>query len=189
LLDDFSPLDWHSHVFNNCSPEAIMRMLIFVMLTIFIMFACAQPQPAPMTPQEQGVAKKGLTEAVNAIIQGLEKMDAEVLFQSYSNSPDFILFTTDGSMADYQLAKSHNAAWFKSLSLLKVTTVKEEFRFLPGNDVVCAWRATFAMILKTGRELKMDFAITFVFNKSENRWKVVYQQTSAIQPAPEKPSN
>ena len=166
-----------------------MRTNLIVTLTTFILFGCAQPQPAPMTPQEQEVAKKELTEAVNVIIQGLEKMDAEVLFQSYSNSPDFILFTTDGSMADYQLAKSHNAGWFKSLSSLKVTTVKEEFRFLSGNVVVCAWRATFAMTLKTGGEPKMDFAITFVFNKSENRWKVVYQQTSALPPVQEKPNN
>ena len=142
-----------------------------------------------MTPQEQEAAKKELAEAVNAIIKGLETMDAEVLFQSYSNSPDFILFTTDGTMADYQLAKSHNAGWFKSLSSLKVATVKEEFRFLPGNVVVCAWRATFAMTFKAGGEPKMDFAITFVFKKSENRWKVVYQQTSVLPPAPEKPSN
>jgi uncharacterized protein (TIGR02246 family) len=166
-----------------------MKTNLIVTLFLFILFGCAQPQPAPMTPQEQAIAKKEITEVVNAIIQGLEKMDAEVLFQSYSNSPDFILFTTDGSMVDYQLAKSHNAGWFKSLSSLKVTTVKEEFRFLPGNVVICAWRATFDMTLKTGGEPKMDFAITFVFNKSENRWKVVYQQTSALPPAPEKPTN
>ena len=66
--------------------------------------------------------------------------------------------------------------------------MKEEFRFLPGNVAVCAWRATFNMTFKTGGEVKMDFAITFVSNKSENRWKVVYQQTSALLPAPEKPT-
>jgi len=142
-----------------------------------------------MTPQEQESAKKELTEVVTAIIQGLEKMDAEVLFESYSNSPDFILFTTDGSMADYQLAKSHNAGWFRSLSSLKVATVKEEFRFLPGNVAVCAWHATFDITFKTGGEAKMDFAITFVFNKRENRWKVLYQQTSALPPALEKPQS
>ena len=166
-----------------------MRTNLIVTLTLFILLGCAQPQPAPMAPQEQEAAKKELTEAVNAIIQSLEKMDAEALFESYSNSPDFILFATDGSMADYQLAKSHNAGWFKSLSSLKVATVKEEFRFLPGNVVVCAWHATFDMTLKSGGEPKMDFAITFVFNKTENRWKVVYQHTSALPPAPEKSNN
>jgi ketosteroid isomerase-like protein len=166
-----------------------MKTNLVVPLFLFILFGCAQPQPVPMTPQEQEIAKKELTGTVNAIIQGLEKMDAEVLFQSYSNIPEFILFTTDGSLADYQLAKSHNAGWFKSLSSLKVATVKEEFRFLPGDVVICAWRATFDMTLKTGIETKMDFAITFVFNKSNNRWKVVYQQTSVLPPAPEKPTN
>jgi hypothetical protein len=166
-----------------------MKTNLIVTLFLFILFGCAQPQPALMTPQEQEIAKKEITEAVNAIIQGLEKMDAEVLFQSYSNSLEFILFTTDGSIADYQLAKSHNAGWFKSLSSLKVVTVKQEFRFLPGNAVICAWRAMFDMTLMTGGESKMDFAITFIFNKSENRWKVVYQQTSALPPVSERPTN
>jgi len=141
-----------------------------------------------MTPQEQEAAKKELTEAVNAIIQGLEKLDAEVLFQTYSDSPNFILFTTDGTMADYRMAKNHNAEWFKLLSSLKVTTVKEEFSFLSGNVVVCAWRATFDMTFKAGGSPKMDFAITFIFNKIDNHWKVGYQQTAALPPAPEKPT-
>jgi len=165
-----------------------MKTNILITLALLILFGCAKPQPSPMTSQEQEAAKKELTEVVNAIIQGLETMDAEVLFQSYSNSPDFILFTTDATMADYQMAKNHNAEWFKSLSSLKVTTVKEEFRLLQDNVAVCAWHATFDMTFKAGGSPKMDFAITFIFNKIENHWKVVYQQTSILPPVPEKPT-
>ncbi len=146
-------------------------------------------QLTPVIPQGQETAKNEIKGAVNAIIQGLEKLDAEVLFQSYSNSPDFILFTTDGTMADYRVAKNHHVQWFKSLSSLKVTTVADEIRFLSGDVAVCAWHAKFAMTLKTGGEPKGDFAITFVFKKIDNHWKVVYQQTSALPPAQEKPSN
>jgi hypothetical protein len=165
-----------------------MKTNLFVTLAMLFFLGCAKPQPDPMTPQEKETVKTEITEALNGIIQGLEKMDAEVLFQLYSNSPDFILFTTDGSMTDYQAAKNHHVGWFKSLSSLKVTTVADEFRLLPGNVVVCAWHATFAMTLKTGGEPKIDFAVTFIFNKIDNHWKVVYQQTSALPPAQEKPS-
>ncbi len=167
--------------------EVEMKIGLIITLAFFLLFGCVRSQAAPVNPGEQEIAKKELAEAVNAIIQGLEKMDAEVLFQSYSSTPDFILFTTDGSMADYQAAKNHHVAWFKSLSSLKVTTVANEFRLLPGTIGVCAWRARFEMALKSGGEPKVDFAITFIFNKIDNHWKVVYQQTSALPPAKEKP--
>jgi ketosteroid isomerase-like protein len=154
------------------------KILITVLALIFVLFVgCAKSNQAVMTPQEQDAAKKELTEAINTIIEGLEKMDAEALFQSYWNAHDFVLFTTDGLMIDYQAAKEHHVGWFTSLSSLKVTTVAEEFRFLPGNATVCAWRATFDLKPKAGGEQKMDLAITLVFNKIDNHWKVVYQQT------------
>jgi uncharacterized protein (TIGR02246 family) len=165
-----------------------MKTNVFVTFALFCFVVCPQASAALTIPQDQETGKQELKGVVNAIMQGLEKLDAEVLFQSYSNSPDFILFTTDGTTADYRAAKNHHVQWFKSLSSLKVTTVADEFRFLSGNVAVCAWHARFAMTLKTGGEPKVDFAITFVFNKIDNRWKVVYQQTSALPPAQEKAS-
>lgn len=165
-----------------------MNKNLIVTVAVLFVVGGAVAQTASVTPQEQEAAKKELTEAVNAIVQGLEKMDAEVLFQSYSDSRDFILFTTDGSMADYQAAKNHHRMWFKSLSSLNVTTVSEEFRFLSGNAAVCAWRAKFEMTHRTGGLSKIDFAITLIFNKIDNHWKVVYQQTSALPPVQAKPA-
>jgi hypothetical protein len=165
-----------------------MKTNLFVTLAVLFYFGCAKSQPPPMTPQEQQSVRTEITEALNGIIQGLEKMDAEVLFQSYSNSPDFILFTTDGSMVDYQAAKNHHVEWFKSLSSLKVKTVADQFKLLPGKSVVCVWHAKFDMTLKTGGGAQIDFAITLIFNKIDNRWMVVYQQTSALPPAQEKPN-
>jgi len=166
-----------------------MKTNLFIALPLLVLFGCAKPEPAPMTPQEQETAKKEIAGAVNVIFQNLEKMDAEALFQSYQNSPDFILFTTGGSMADYQAAKNHHVEWFKSLSSLKVTAVKDEIRLLPGNVAICAWLGKFEMTLKMGAQPKIDFAITFVFNKTDNRWKVVYQQTSALPPVQDKPNS
>jgi len=162
-----------------------MKNIIVTLVLVFVL-GSAKSLPAPMSPQEQEGAKKELRGTVNTIVQGLEKMDAELLFQSYSKSPDFILFTTDGSLADFQAAKNHHVGWFKSLSSLNVTTVAEEFRLLSGTIAVCAWRATFDMTTKTGGKPTMNLAITLIFNKIEDHWKVVYQQTSALPPAQEK---
>jgi ketosteroid isomerase-like protein len=165
-----------------------MKLHHVITLALIFLFGCARPEPSPMTLQEQETAKKEVTEAVNVILQNLEKLDAEALFQSYANSPDFILFTTDGSMVDYQTAKNHHVEWFKALTSLKVSTAKEEFRFLPGNSVVCAWLGKFGMTFKAGGEQEVGFAVTLIFNKIDNQWKVMYQQTSALPPAQEKPA-
>jgi|WetSurMetagenome_2_1015567.scaffolds.fasta_scaffold38522_2 ketosteroid isomerase-like protein len=138
--------------------------------------------------EDKEAAKKEIGKVVEQIFQNLEKMDVDGLFQSYVNSPDFILFTTDGSMADYQQTKNHHVGWFKSLSSLKVKTLRNEYRFLSDGTVVCPWSGTFEMVPVKGELMKVPFAITFVFRKVDNHWKVAYQHTAALPPAPAKPT-
>ena len=136
-----------------------------------------------MTPQEQDVAKKEINEVLNQQLESASKLDAEALMQSYSNSPDFILLTTTGSMADYQGTKIGTAEIYKSLTALKFTTIKNEFRFLPGNIVICAWLGTCDITFKTTERATIDsYAITFVFKKLDNHWKIIYSHESASPP-------
>jgi hypothetical protein len=167
-----------------------MRMYFFITLFLFFFFALTKPGLAQMTHQEQEIAEQEISETIDVIFQNLEQMNVESLFNLYSNNYDFILLTTDASMADYQEAKNHNAEWFKSLSALKVTTIKEEFRFLPGDIVVCAWQGRFEMKLKTGVHLKIDkFGVTFIFSKIDKSWNVIYQHSSSVPPVKENPMN
>lgn len=164
-----------------------MKTIVVIALAAFFMWGCAKQELAPLTPEEQETAKNEIRDVVDRIFCGLEKLDAEALFQWYSDSSHFILITTEGSMVDLQRAKSGHAAWFKSFSSLKVTTVRDEFRFLPGEIVICAWLGKFEMTLKTGERLRIDkFGITFVFSKIDNHWLVMYQHSSALPPVQEK---
>ncbi len=165
-----------------------MKRKFFIALIGLFLCACAVQGNAQMGPQDQETAKKEIGEIVNAIFQSLEKMDVEALFRSYSDSSGFILVTTEGFMANYQGAKYGHAEWFKSFSSMRVSTTREEFRFLPGNIVLCAWQGKFAMTLKTGERMQIDnFGITFVFCKIDKEWKVIYQHSSALPPSPLKP--
>jgi hypothetical protein len=164
-----------------------MKINLFILLALFFFSGYARQEPVQMTPQEQETAKKEIRDAVKVIFQSLEKMDVEALSQSYSNTSDFILITTNGSIVDWQESKNEHAAWFKSLSFLKVTTIRDDFRFLPGNIIICSWQGKFEMTLKTGEQLKIDkFGITFIFSKIDNHWKVIYQHSSALPPVQEK---
>ena len=163
-----------------------MKTDLFIKLALFFFLGCVNQELAQMNSQDQETAKTEIREVVKVIFQSLENMDIEALFQPYLDSPDFILFTTDASMENYEKAKNEHAKWFKSLSTLKVTAVNDEFKFLPGNIVICAWLGKFKMSLKTGMHLKIDkFGITFIFSKIDNQWKVLYQHSSALPPVQE----
>jgi len=164
-----------------------MKKNLFIILVVFFFSGWTNQEASQINLQEQETAEKEIREVVNVIFLNLEKMDAEALFQSYSDSTNFMLIATDGTMADYQAAKKHHALWFKSLSSLKIIPVKDEFRFLADNIVVCSWQGKFEMSLKTGEKLKIDnFGITFIFTKIDNQWKVIYQHSSALPPVLEK---
>lgn len=73
-----------------------MKTKLLITLVLFFHFGCAKQELVQMSTQQQEIAKKEVKVVINQIFQNLEKLDAEALFQYYSDSPDFILFTTDG---------------------------------------------------------------------------------------------
>ena len=161
-----------------------MKPTLVIGLGLFMLVGCGRQEPAQMTPQEQDVAKKEINEVLDQQLQAASKLDADALMQSYWNSPDFILLTTTGSMADYQQTKTGTAEMYKSLTALKFTTVKNELRFLPGNVVICAWLGKCDVTFKTEDRATIDsYAITFVFRKLDNHWKIIYSHESASPPA------
>jgi len=160
-----------------------MKTYILITLSFLFLSGYSRQETIQPLPQDQENVKKEIREAVGLIIRNLEKMDAEALFRSYSNSMDLIFFTTDGSIVNFQEAKNHHTAWFSSLTSLKVTPVSDDFRFLPGGDVICSRTGKFEMIMMSGDKYVINkFGITFIFRKIDNAWKVIYQHSSSLPP-------
>lgn len=165
-----------------------MKRNLFIALVWLLCCGCALQGAEQMNPQDQESAKKEIGEVVGVIFQSLEKMDVEALFRSYSDACGFILINTEGVMINLPMARFGHAEWFKSLSSLKITPFKEEFRFPPGNIVLCAWQGKFEMTMKTGAQLAIDkFGVTFVFSRIDGLWQVIYQHSSSLPPLPLKP--
>jgi ketosteroid isomerase-like protein len=166
-----------------------MKPTLVIGLALFMLFGCGKQEPAQMTPQEQDVAKKEIGEVLNQLILSASKLDAEGLLQPYWDSPDFLLLTSAGSMLDYQGTKTGTAEMYKSLTALKFTTTKNEFRFLPGNIVICAWLGKCEATFKTEEHATIDsYASTFVFKKLDNHWKIIYSHESSAPPVEETPA-
>ncbi len=160
-----------------------MKPVLLSLLVVLFSSGCTKQEPVPMTPQEQEVAKKEIREVSDRIVQSLNTMDLESLLRPYWNSPDFVLVNTEGSMGDYQTTKNGTVEMFNLLASLKYATVKDEFRFLPGNTVLYAWFGKSEVVFKGGQQAKIDaYAITFVFRKVDNDWKIIYAHESASPP-------
>jgi hypothetical protein len=163
-----------------------MKIKLFVILTIFLFSGFISPKPVTKTSGDPESIKKEISEVVKVIFKNLQGMNADALFLPYSDSPSFSFVTTDGSAVGLQEAKNHHVAWFSSLSSLKVTPSNENYVFLPNNIVICTWQGKFEMTMKTGMKVIINkFAITFIFSKTDNIWKVIYQHSSALPPVPE----
>jgi ketosteroid isomerase-like protein len=160
-----------------------MKPTLLIILAFSVLVGCAKQDPAQMTPQDQEAAKAEIREIANHILSATSKMDVDALLKPYWNSPEFALLTAQGSMVDYQTAKNGSAELFKSLTALTYTTVKDEFRFLSGNTVLYTWLGKCEWTFKTGEQAKIDsYAISFVFKKIENSWKIIYAHESASPP-------
>jgi len=163
-----------------------MKIKLFAALAFFLLSGFVSQKSVPATSQDQESVKKEISEAVKVIFQSLESMDAEALSHSYADSPSFAFVTTDGSVVGLAESTNHHAAWFNSLSSLKVTPASENFVFLPDNTVICTWQGKFNMTSKAGMKVKIDrFTVTFIFSKTGNHWKVIYQHSSSLPPVPE----
>ena len=157
-----------------------MKTLLLSLWVVVLFFGCTRQEPAKMNPQKQETAKIEIREIVNQIFKSANNLDLESLFKYYSDTPDFLLVHLDGSLLDYQGAKMITGETMKALSFVNYSIIKDEFRFLPDNIIICAWNGKCEMTLKTGENLKMEkIGITFIFKKIDNQWKVIYSHRSA----------
>jgi hypothetical protein len=124
-----------------------------------------------------------LQEAINNLITGCESLDIEMAFQIFSNSPDFLMMATDGTVCDYQTYLNDNVNYLSSCSSFNLTTFQREIRVLDRNTAVLAWAYGAEATLKTGeRDIIERAGASFLFKKVEDEWKVVYDHESSVPP-------
>jgi hypothetical protein len=127
--------------------------------------------------------KEELQEAIDTLIAGCEMLDMELAFRAFSNSPDFLMMGTDGSLCDYQTYLKNNADYLMTCSSFKLTTLRKEIRILDRSTGIFAWAYRAEATLKTGeRDVFENAGATFVFSKVNDEWKVVYYHESSLPP-------
>jgi ketosteroid isomerase-like protein len=118
-----------------------------------------------------------------AITKHAEKAEADSLLRYYSPSPDFLAFSSDGKMRDYDSFKKLCVEYYDSLKEQKVTTIRNSFHIVDSTVVIQEWLGNINAFFKNGDIMKMkDYAVTNVLKKIENEWKIIHSHESSLPP-------
>jgi len=154
--------------------------LLFISLLIAFS-SCSQKQE--LTLEEKDQIKTELSTVFDNFVKIYKSLDPNAVLNYYWDSPDFVIVGADGSVKDYQGLKKDNEELFKSLSSVKIITAKQEYMIVSKEAVVIFWLGRFEAQMKDESLLVFDpDAVTFVFQKINNEWKITYQADSALPP-------
>ena len=130
---------------------------------------------------EHGKIKDALHSALDKVITGCETLDMKLAFEIFSDSADFLMMGTDGTLCDYQTYRKNNIDYLTSCESFKLHTFKKEVRVFSEEMAVLSWAYGVEAKLKTGEVDIIDNAgASFVFQKIQNEWKVVYYHEASV---------
>lgn len=136
-----------------------------------------------MSNAEKEHIQKEIKEAINTLIQGCEDLDMDLAFSMFANSPDFLMMGTDGTICDYETYLKNNVDYLMTCNSFKLTTYREEIRIIDPDIAIYSWAYGVEAILKTGEQDIIENAgASFVFEKVNRAWKVVYYHESSTPP-------
>jgi hypothetical protein len=134
-----------------------------------------------LSNSEKEKIKNELQEAIDSLIVGCETLDMELAFRVFSNSPDFLMMGTDGSLCDYRTYLDNNINYLMACTDFKLITFKKEIRILDRDTAIFSWAYRADAILKTGeQDIVENAGASFVFRKVGDAWKVVYYHESSV---------
>jgi hypothetical protein len=92
----------------------------------------------PSSSEKEEIEKE-LQEAVNTLKAGCEALDMEMAFGVFSDSSDFLMMGTDGSLCDCQTYLNNNIDYLTTCSNFKLTTLGEQIRILDRDVAIFSW--------------------------------------------------
>ncbi len=155
----------------------------FISLFAILIIGCISQTPKPMTDSEKEAIKNEVKKEFTSMVEACTKLDIQTALKYYWDSPDFMGFGVDGAIIDYALLKKTNEDFFGAAQSIKFPSLKEVIKVLANDQVVFIWQYKAEIVLKTGEKMNFDkVGVTFLFQKIEGAWKIVYYQESALPP-------
>jgi hypothetical protein len=117
------------------------------------------------------------------LIRGCESLDLDLAFGMFSDSPDFLMMATDGTLCDHDAYVGNNVDYLKTCTAFSLETSDVRVRVLEADSAVLAWSYAARATLSTGETDVIDKAgASFVLRRVDDRWTVVYYHESSNPP-------
>ena len=112
-----------------------------------------------------------------------EKAQLDSFLSFYENSKLFTHISMDGKMRNYDEYKNICNEYYNALEHQNILTTIEKFRVIDNNLVILSWTGDITAWFKNGDTMKMkDYSITSLFERKDNKWKIIHSHESALPP-------
>jgi hypothetical protein len=156
-----------------------MKTRLVILLMLIGCFSCGINNK-PVSDAQKEKIKGEIKEVVNTFIKGIEEANADMVMESFLDSPDFTDIT-NGMVFSYKdlVAMKPN---FDVILNQKCTIVNEKYTFLDKLTVLYTAETKWSTNYKDGHSSITDpQAFLFVFKKINNRWKVIHLVDSYVE--------
>jgi len=121
--------------------------------------------------------------AVDAIKQYTAHPQLDALLQCYSDSKEFLAFSSDGKVRNHDEFTRICKEYYETVLNQQIQTRMEFFNVLAPDLVIYSWSGDIDALFLNGNIIKLkNYGITFVFQKSMNEWKIVHSHESSLPP-------
>lgn len=101
----------------------------------------------------------------------------------YDDSPNFLAFSSDGKMRNFEEFKKICTEYYTVLKEQKILTIREKFTVIDAYLVILGWTGDITARFRNGDIMNMkNYSITSVFRKIDNKWKIIHSHESALPP-------
>ncbi len=141
---------------------------------------CCTPQKQELTKSDKERILTELQPVVKKFTKACEQADFNNAISVFEDTKDFTAIVNGNAIPDFNSFKEGIRKQFESLVSQQYTVASEKF------DIISNTSAAYTLIgsdidqLKNGdRVLVNPLAVTFLFRKSNNEWKIFYMHESA----------
>lgn len=152
----------------------------FIFLVLLIVCISCGTNNKPMSDAQKEKIKGEVKEVVNAFIKGCEEANADMVMESFLDSPDFVDLT-NGMTFNYKeiIAMKPN---FNAIVNQKCTIINEKYTFLDKSTVLYTAETKWSTNYKDGHSSITDPQVfLFTFKKIDNKWRIIYLVDSNVE--------
>jgi len=156
-----------------------MKIRFFFQVLLLICFSCTTNNK-PISDAQKEKVKGEIKEIVNTFIKGCEEANADMVMESFVDSPDFVDIT-NGMTFSYKemMAMKPN---FDAILNQKCTMVNEKYTFLDKSTVLYTAETKWSTNYKDGHSSITDpQAFLFTFKKIDDKWRIIYLVDSNVE--------